>query len=717
MLDVVFGSGEHGELAQDLRESIQDLNLNGTLYFSYPTFGNPNVSKFTNADALLVSEECGIIAFDLSMCCWNGKSIEKWISEAKNRQDELYQNINILFSKKVDLSYNQETAVNVEVITIVNSSPKRNLNCDIKITTINNLHSFFVSNKSLNSRHIATVNSIIHGISKSNRSHKNISNQHHKFTASIFDSPNEKVNCLDINQVQAALSCPLGPQRIRGLAGSGKTTVLALKAAHLHIANPDWNIAITYRNAALGPYIKSLIERFTERLTQGEPDWSKLHILKSFGKGNNFYDIVAHNHGLLNDNIHLQDRQDSFDKTFEKGWRRLEQNSSQNPIYDVIIIDDAQEFPSSFFKFVYAAAKFPKRIIWASDEFQSLMGYTSLSPESLFGHDKNRRPKVVLKDKIDQPPQDIVLGNCYRSTSRTLTVALALACGIHRQSEVETENAIIQMYDNPEFWKDIGYSLIDGKLEHGETVSLKRDSVRNITRTVKSSKTKAQPNNTFYFKVFDEPISQWSWISNTISRDVTVRKLLPKDILIVFSDLRSAYEGEQYISSKLEKKGIPSDIIIPPASREQIFSRNSVKISNVFGAKEVEFPVVYFANAQQCYGNLNPPKMRNRLYTGITRSSAWVRLCVVGRRGKMLEEEFQRLAGDRYHLNFNYPTKRQIQETKKRFYQAQTSRIDIQKTTFQLTNIINMIRTEKIPVSAFPRHLRRKWLAYLKESL
>ena len=35
-------------------------------------------------------------------------------------------------------------------------------------------------------------------------------------------------------------------QRIRGLAGSGKTIVLALKAAYLHASHPEWRIAVTF---------------------------------------------------------------------------------------------------------------------------------------------------------------------------------------------------------------------------------------------------------------------------------------------------------------------------------------------------------------------------------------------------------------------------------------------------------------------------------------
>ncbi|HSN65110.1 MAG TPA: hypothetical protein VLS94_00635 [Fusibacter sp.] len=45
---------------------------------------------------------------------------------------------------------------------------------------------------------------------------------------------------LDNLQHRAVIETVKGVQRIRGLAGSGKTIVLALKAAYLHSQHPEW---------------------------------------------------------------------------------------------------------------------------------------------------------------------------------------------------------------------------------------------------------------------------------------------------------------------------------------------------------------------------------------------------------------------------------------------------------------------------------------------
>lgn len=702
MLDVVYGSGDHNKLAQCLRECIQHMNLEGTLYFSYPTFRVANTNELKRVDALLVSKNGEITVFDLSTNRRNGRSVSKWAIEIKNKQSELHRNIDVLFRKNLDRSRVQKSIIDFRVITIIDGFPKEKLKGKIKLATINTLQNVLESDRPLENQQIDAINSAIHGITKSSYNNSKGRTQYKGFDASIFDIIDGKVACLDKTQIQAALSCPKGPQRIRGLAGSGKTTVLALKAAHLHIANPDWNIVITYRNVALGPYIESLIQRFMKGIAQKKPNWSKLHIVEAFGRDKSFFENVVHYHDLSIDSEKSRIGRDPFNRVFKQSIEQLKKIQPHKKLYDAILIDDAQELPASFFKFSYEAARHPKRIIWVADELQSLIGYTALSIEDLFGSDENGRPRVTIENEKDQVPQNIVLGTCYRSTAQALTVAHAFACGIHRKPKSGKDKSILQMYDDPNFWQDVGYRVVDGNLDHGELVSLRRGSSRNVINRVASFKKKVRPNNTIYFKHFDRTVIQWRWISERIYSDIIERKLLPKDILIIFPDLSAAFDGHSYISEMLERAKIKSDIIRPPMTRDRIFERNSVKISNIFGAKELEFRVVYFASAQEFYDGTNIAKMRNSLYTGITRSSGWVRLCGVGRMGKMLENEFRSIIKDKYTLNFTYPTQQEMNSMKDRLFQARVPKTEIKK---RLHELVNMIENDQISVDALPLHI------------
>ena len=77
---------------------------------------------------------------------------------------------------------------------------------------------------------------------------------------------------LDQWQKRAAIETPDGPQRIRGLAGSGKTIVLALKAAYLHTAFPDWDIVVTFNTRALYQQFRDLVRRFCFDAIEDEPN-------------------------------------------------------------------------------------------------------------------------------------------------------------------------------------------------------------------------------------------------------------------------------------------------------------------------------------------------------------------------------------------------------------------------------------------------------------
>ena len=52
-------------------------------------------------------------------------------------------------------------------------------------------------------------------------------------------------------QSRAVIETARDVQRIRGLAGSGKTVVLALKAAYLHAQHPEWRIGVTFNTRSL----------------------------------------------------------------------------------------------------------------------------------------------------------------------------------------------------------------------------------------------------------------------------------------------------------------------------------------------------------------------------------------------------------------------------------------------------------------------------------
>ena len=93
-----------------------------------------------------------------------------------------------------------------------------------------------------------------------------------------------EISSLDTKQRIAALTQIDGPQRIRGLAGSGKTIILCMKVANILMKEPNAKILYTFYTKSLYDYIKLLITRFYRIYSEQDPDFNDaIHIRHSWG--------------------------------------------------------------------------------------------------------------------------------------------------------------------------------------------------------------------------------------------------------------------------------------------------------------------------------------------------------------------------------------------------------------------------------------------------
>ena len=102
--------------------------------------------------------------------------------------------------------------------------------------------------------------------------------------AAALSSLEEEIARFDAQQRHVALTSMRCPQRIRGLAGSGKTVILAMKAALAHIEDPTSQILVTYYTRSLRDYLVRLITRFYRHFAEGEPDWKRVHVYHGWGR-------------------------------------------------------------------------------------------------------------------------------------------------------------------------------------------------------------------------------------------------------------------------------------------------------------------------------------------------------------------------------------------------------------------------------------------------
>lgn len=247
-----------------------------------------------------------------------------------------------------------------------------------------------------------------------------------------------EISNLDKWQKKAAIETPDKPQRIRGLAGCGKTIILAMKAAYLHSFAPQYKIAVTFQSRALYQQLEKLISKFYWKNTHEEIDIEHLQIIHAWGSTSDIglYAQICTEVGIAPLNYMEAKRQFGSNNAFSGACAlalKAIEGKDVKPIFDYILIDEAQDFPTEFFQLVYKFTKHPHNIVWAYDELQNLGEYSMEPPEKLFGSDANGNPNVTLENTEGRPQQDIMLPVCYRNPPWTLTLALALGLGTKRQ--------------------------------------------------------------------------------------------------------------------------------------------------------------------------------------------------------------------------------------------------------------------------------------------
>ena len=138
-------------------------------------------------------------------------------------------------------------------------------------------------------------------------------------------------------------------------------------------------------------------------------------------------------------------------------------------MYDMMLIDEAQDLPSSFFQLAHRMVKKPKGIVWAYDDLQDLSDVHLPSANDLFGLKINGSPRVSLKNSHDRPLEDIVLPRCYRNPPCALLSAHGIGFGVHREP-------MAQMYTDPLIWERLGYISTKNEINFDQDVEIERSS-------------------------------------------------------------------------------------------------------------------------------------------------------------------------------------------------------------------------------------------------
>lgn len=645
MINIIRGTSKKYVTAEQLASYFDKrTDLEGILYIGYPILAASEGSY--EIDAMLVSEQYGIVIFDMV--------VGNEISDRTEIQDDLYRTIQSRLLQNKKLVKKRNLMVNINVVTFASAwkidEDSEENDFDLVISE-DDLSSYLHDQKWSHPEYYRQLVEEIQAITtiRSRLKRTKVTKVDSKGAKLI--ELEESIANLDSTQSAAVIETVEGPQRIRGLAGSGKTIILALKVAYLHANNPDWDIAVTFNTRSLKDQFTDLITRFVYEHAREEVDWNKIKIIHAWGspRVTGVYYEICRKHGIPYYDLGSAKEKSSgepFDFVCKQALLDIKEFK---PLYDVILVDEAQDFSKEFLNLCYNILREPRRLIYAYDELQNLNHNQMESPEEIFGEDDTGAPLVVLKNEDKKPKQDIILQTCYRNSRPLLATAHALGFGIYR------EKGIIQMFDQSWLWKDVGYRVKEGQLKDGSHVRLQR--------TADSSPLFLENHSTIedliIFKKLENAKQQANYIAQEIQKNLVEDELEYQDIIVIHTDPFYTKTAVGPVREALFKMGINSHIAGVTNSKDSFYEENSITFTSIYRAKGNEAAMVYVMDAQNCFEGYGLERKRNILFTSITRSKAWVRVSGYGDEMLGLQKEFEKVKNKDFELDFVYPTEEQ----------------------------------------------------------
>ncbi|MEO1871700.1 MAG: ATP-binding domain-containing protein [Cobetia sp.] len=647
------------EMINFLETNSAKLSIeNSILYYGFPVYKDYD-GEIVKTKFLILSDRHGIILLQTSIA----DDIEK----DNEHLNQSFSFIETSLKRSKLLRVNRrELAVNIDGYTFNSKVDVDNIPEELDgevLSSYKDVEEVFYSNMtedSLDQAIMHEARSIIEG----SKALSSISKRE-----KITDSSQNKLNILiglesevtnfDIEQRKIAINLINGPQRIRGLAGSGKTVVLAMKAAHIHLQYPDRKILFTFYTKSLYELIKESITRFYRHYSGEEPNWENVDILHAWGGKS--IDGVYYN-ACVENTIQVMSFNAAKGLYPRDPFRAVCENLQHHTVeskYDHILIDEAQDLPNEFFhlcyKLAYGSEGKEKNIVWAYDDLQSIFNVYQRTPMQLFGNDGDGKALINLEEFQEDLAygqiNDLVLYKCYRNPLEVLITAHALGFGIYSERPV-------QMLENESHWKDVGYDLApDQVFEIGSRVEITRDRSNSPLSIYKYQ----EPRDIIAYYKADNLEHECQWICSNILESIS-SGLKPQDILVICLDDRNAKSYFSNLSVMLIENGIRSNNLLTSTASAPAFKINDmVTLSTVHRAKGNEAAEVYAAGIDAIYYERNNRSGRNKLFTAFTRTKAWLKISGINQEAEFFFKEIDMSVANSPSLIFDVPDAKEIE--------------------------------------------------------
>ena len=507
-----------------------------------------------------------------------------------------------------------------------------------------------------------------------------------KTRSSIMDALRQSLYEIDLQQEHIGKEIPPGPQRIRGIAGSGKTVLLCQKAAHMYLKHPEWDIALVFFTRSLYDPIIRLLDQWIRRFSSGELQYDpqtnqKLRVLHAWGAKEQpgLYSTICDYHGKRRGTV-----ADAKEKQPNRGLaelcKRLQEEIVIEPMFDAILIDEGQDLVASdnlkyqnkqaIYWLAYQALRpvsedkpEEKRLIWAYDEAQSLDSLAVPKTKEIFGEELgnllNKQPQYSGGIKRSE-----VMRRCYRTPGPILTAAHAIGMGLLRPE------GMLSGITNKKDWDKIGYEVQGDFRRVGKPITIERPPEYSPNPIPELW---GEP--LLEFQTYNSRQEELMALAENIMHNIVHDGLNPsRDILVVvLGSNAEAIELEREVADFLIDQNL--DVYLPTALKlndlypeypdndpDKFWHDDGVTVSRVNRAKGHEADMVYVVGFDRVARNESDVNFRNQLFVALTRARGWANLSGVGNYPMYAEMQQVITSGNTFTFTYKRPPKRDIGE-------------------------------------------------------
>ncbi len=382
------------------------------------------------------------------------------------------------------------------------------------------------------------------------------------------------IKAMDLHQENMARHLGDKHRLIRGVAGSGKTLVLASRAKMLAKEHPEWKILVLCYGIPLSRNLKQMID-----LKMEEPEDLLDLIAVASSDGEQKHSIEVYNfHEWLRNMLHTKDEQIPI--LLDK----LDKGEAIIPQYDAILIDEGQDFEPEWLKLLgYALNPETQSFLLVEDRAQSIF---------------KRKTSLVQDTGLDFRGRSKILTINYRNTAQIVQFAWEFYRS-HSQLKDKVREATVE-----------GTEIIPPQ-------STKRKGPEPFIRRCRNFRDELQ------------------YVASEIRRLHEEHKLSFSEMVILYR-VKSSHHTSYIdaIKRKLDEQQFPYYWITEDSQAKRNFSHqeDSIKISTIDSAKGLDFRAVFIVNIESMPFPLEEVEEREvaLFYIGMTRALEWLHLTYSG---------------------------------------------------------------------------------------